>query len=61
MKKINFNLEQWKSGGYDVVTRGGSIVEMGTYSDKGILAWVGGVGYGWPVDGKYMEGEPTGH
>lgn len=64
MKKVNFNLEQYNTGNYDVVTRAGSKVTIAAINesmgDSAIVGWVGGVGYSWSVDGKYMEGETNG-
>lgn len=64
MKKQNFNLEQWNTGGYDVITRAGSNVLIGAVNeamgDSAIMGWVGGTGYSWSIDGKYTEGETNG-
>lgn len=64
MKKQNFNLEQYNTGNYEVVTRAGSKVIIGaineTMGESAIMGWVGGTGYGWSIDGKFTEGETNG-
>ena len=64
MKKQNFNLEQYKTGSYEVVTRAGSKVEIAAINESmgesAIMGWVGTTGYSWSIDGKYTEGETNG-
>ena len=64
MKKQNFNLDNYNTGVYDVVTRAGSPVIIAAINtsmkDSAIVGWVGSTAYSWSVDGKYMEGETNG-
>jgi len=64
MKKQKFNLEQYRTKSYDVITRAGSKVEIGAVNaamgESAIIGWVGDTGYSWSIDGKYTEGETNG-
>lgn len=64
MKKQNFNLVQYSTNGYEVITRAGSKVEIAAINESmgesAIIGWVGTTGYSWSIDGKYTEGETNG-
>jgi hypothetical protein len=64
MKKQNFNIDNYNTGVYEVVTRAGSTVTIAAINpamkDSAIIGWVGSTGYSWSIDGKYMEGETNG-
>ncbi len=65
MKKFNFNLEEYKTDKYDVVSRDGRKVIIGAINQdvnkkNPIIGWIDGVAESWTIDGKYMDGETSG-
>ena len=65
MRKFNFNLEDYKTDKYDVVSRDGRKVIIGAINQdvnrkNSIIGWIDGVAESWTIDGKYMDGETSG-
>ena len=60
MDKIEFDLELYNSGEYDVVTREGVPVKIAGVDDESkechkVIGWAGGYTYGWSLSGRYTD------
>ena len=60
MDKIEFDLELYNSGEYDVVTREGLPVKIAGVDDESkechkVIGWAGGYTYGWSLSGRYTD------
>lgn len=64
MKKINFNLEKYRLGNFNVTSRSGQSVEIAAIdeskNESAIIGWIGSLACSWTIDGKYLEGETDG-
>ena len=56
MKLVEFNLEKYNSGNYDVILGNGEPVKIAAINPAekyAILGWSGGDSYAWEIDGSY--------
>lgn len=56
MKLLQFDLDQYNTGNYDVILGNGELVTIGAINPKekyAILGWAGGGSYSWEIDGSY--------
>lgn len=57
MKLVKFNLEQWRTNNYELVTAEGKPVKIGPIDEAeraAILGWVNGFACIWDINGIYL-------
>ena len=56
MKLLNFDLEKYNTGNFDVVLGNGDKVKIAAINPEekyAILGWASGASYAWEIDGSY--------